>query len=113
MKNFPGYVVAEQDPKVRRAVFESLTTCASRQLTICEQFRFIYDTVAQIKDEDIKKDLTEKIIDAFHMAKKMNSRLAHYKRKYIDKTGHRGKSLIRLQFTKEREKLRLEREAKK
>lgn len=109
MINLPGYVMAEQDLEVRQAILGGLTSEASRQLTICEQLRFIYDTVHQLPDGEIKGDLTEKLIDAYNMAKKMNSRLAHYKRMYIDKTGHRGKSLIKLQHTKAREKIRRER----
>jgi ABC-type lipopolysaccharide export system ATPase subunit len=106
MITMPGYVVTEKDEKSRAMLLGGLTQEASRTLTVCEQLRFVYDTVYQIPDKEIRNDLTEKLVDAFNMAKKMNSRLAHYKRKYIDKTGHRGKSLIRLEHTKEREELR-------
>lgn len=110
MINLPGYKQSENDDKVREAVRKALTTGASRTMTICEQLRFIYDTVYQLPDGAIKEDLTEKLIDAFNMGKKMNARLAHLKRKYIDKTGHRGKSLVKLTDTRLRERLRGERQ---
>ena len=109
--NMPGYVVAEKDEKTRQILFHSLTTCASRTLGICELMRFMYDTICQIEDKEIRDDLTEKLVDAFYMAKKMNSRLAHYKRGGST-PGSGGKGLIKLESTKEREIMRNVRNAR-
>lgn len=109
MKNLPGYVRAENDTAIRNAIRESLSKEGSSYLTICEQMRFMYDTIIQIKDEDIKNDLLEKLIDAFNMGKKMNARLAKYKADTNDKTGSAGSHLIKLNHTELRKKLRRER----
>ncbi len=50
MRNLPGYIRAEKDRNIRKVVRKALTTGASRYLTICEQLRFIYDTVRQIPE---------------------------------------------------------------
>lgn len=92
----------------RVALKQSLTTDASNRLTICEQLRFIYDSVHELPPE-IRQEITDKLIVAFDMGKKMNSRLAHYKRKYLDESGRTGKSLLYLEYTEERKKIRMER----
>lgn len=106
MNRLPGY----DQPRINRedhdVLYASLATEASKSLTICEQLRFIYDTVHQLPGGEVKNDLTEKLIVAFDMGKKMNARLAHYKREYVDKTGHRGKSLLQLSHRAERERER-------
>ncbi len=109
MKNLPGYVIAEKDQEVRRVVKQNLTQAASRHLTICEVLRFTYDTVDQLPDGEIKDDLTEKLIDAMNMGKKIMSRLAHYKRTMGDKTGSSGSGLIKLDHTRRRERIRSQR----
>jgi hypothetical protein len=106
LQQLPGYIVAEKDKEIREAIFHSLTTQASNYLTICEQLRFIYDTVCQIPDKDIRNDLIEKLIDAFNMGKKMNARLARYKREYNDKTGSAGSNLLPLDYTEKRKHIR-------
>lgn len=102
----PGFVVAEKNEEVRRVVKESLTKEASRLLTICEQLRFMYDSVCQVQDEELRNLMTEQLIDAMNMAKKMDSRLSHYKRLNGDRKGHAGGNLIRLDATAERKELR-------
>lgn len=109
MKQSPGYTVAEKDPITRRVVLESIAYEASNYLTICEQIRFAYDTVLQIEDEVIKQDLTEKLIDAFLMGKKMNSRLEKYKRETGSVTGSAGSNLLRIPATRARKRIRGER----
>lgn len=104
-----GFVRAEKDLEVRKAVRKSLTKEAGRYLTICEQLRFTYDLVHELPDPALKEELTERLIDAFNMGKKMNSRLAHYKRLHKDDTGSGGSNLIKLEHTKARKRLRNER----
>lgn len=105
--NLPGYVMQEGNEQTRYILGEALKSGASIYLTICEQLRFIYDAVLFIEDQQLKNNITEKLIDAFGMAKKMNSRLAYYKKKYNnDRSGSRGSNLIKLEYNKEREHLR-------
>lgn len=105
----PGYITAEPNQKLRETLREALMTGASRHLTICEQLRFIYDTVYRLPEGEHKEDLTEKLVDALNMAKKMNSRLAKYKRQYNDPKGSAGSNLIVLEHTDERAAIRNER----
>ena len=79
--NMPGYVMAETDEAKREHLRHTLTTQSSRHLTICEQLRFVYDDVAEIQDEALRISMTEKLIDAIGMAKKINDRLVFYKKK--------------------------------
>jgi hypothetical protein len=78
-------------------------------LFICEQLRFAYDLVSLLEDGDVKTDLTEQLIDIFGSAKKMNARLAYYKRHFGGETGNSGKNIIRLAGTRLRRKIRGER----
>lgn len=107
-----NYFPIEKDQEVRLAVLESLSTEASDKLTICEVLRFIYDDVYAIGSNDaLKGEIIIKLIDAMNMAKKMDSRLSHYKRKYEnDRTGHTGSTLIRLEDVDMRKHLRKFRE---
>ena len=95
--------------KDREAILHSLTRDASNRLTICEQLRLIYDVVYTL-DEEKKEQITEMLIEAFNMGKKMNSRLAHYKREYLNESGHTGDNLIRLTDTTQRKRMRRNRE---
>lgn len=106
MIRLPGFVIAEKDLETRRIAKEAFSHGASNYLTICEQIRFIYDTVYQLPDGEMKDDITEKLIDAFHMGKKMNSRLARYKKETGSVTGSAGSNLIRLKDTEERARIR-------
>jgi hypothetical protein len=104
-----GYEFAIKDKKIRRIILENLAKETHGNLTICEQIRFVFDTVFLMPDGEIKKDLTEKLIDVFGTAKKMNSRLAHYKRKYKDTTGNAGRNIIYLKHRRARQRMRKER----
>ena len=108
--NLPGYAQPERDLETRQALWGSLTSEASRFLTICEQLRFIYDDVYQLPESKLKDDISEKLIEALNMGKKMNSRLHHYKRLHDDRTGSGGSHLLRLRKTDERRELRRQRE---
>ncbi len=109
MINLPGYTISETNEVTRKAILHTMAKDAHDYLTICEQLRYIYDTVYDLTDEDVKSDLTEKLIDAFAMAKKMNKRLVQYKRQYQDSTGHSGSNLVYLRHPEERTKIRSKR----
>lgn len=118
MGNLPGYVVAFPDEKLAESKFKTrefhLNTLKSQAhylLTICEQLRFIYDDVAQLPDGPLKDSLTEKLIDAIIMGKKINNRLVEYKKKEGKHSGAAGAHLMHLTDTKKRKRLRNEREA--
>jgi hypothetical protein len=52
-------------------------------MTICEKLRTIYDEL----EGPGKESITEKLIDALIMAKKMKRRLEYYHKTYKDTTG--------------------------
>ena len=65
------------------------------------RFKTVSD-FAEITKSFPEKNLTEKLVTAMNMAKKMNARLAHYKRTLGDNTGSAGANLLKLEQTKER-----------
>lgn len=83
---------------------------------ICETLRLIYDDVYYWRSKDRKDRVTELLIDAMIMAKKMASRLSYYKEKYKEQSGSSGSSIPMLTDNKQRmlmRKQRWEREWKK
>ena len=98
----PGFTLLEKDPIAREITKQSLIFEVSKRLTICEELRFIYDTVNQIEDKEIKEVITEQLIDAMIMAKKMDSRLGEYRKAEERKPGHRGRNLLRLKCFEKR-----------
>lgn len=90
----------------RRSIRESLTRDANSHLDICETLRQTYDLVYEIKDLDLKEQITEKLIDVMRMAKRMADRLTYYRITYMDDTGTLGKNLPVLSGTEERKKFR-------
>jgi len=109
MKNTYGYEFAFKDKDLRKIILVNLAKETHRYLTICEQLRFAYDIVHGMPDGEIKQRLTDTLIDAFGMAKKMNSRLNYYKRHYKDKSGNAGKNIIYLKHQRARSQMRKER----
>lgn len=109
MKQMPGYKVAFPDPELRMKNLHTLKTQASFLHTICEQLRFIYDDVAQLPDGELKDSMTEKLVDAMIMGKKINARLVEYKKEVGKYSGASGAHLNKLTDTKERKRLRNER----
>lgn len=104
MINLEGFDQPEMTEVEHDAVLESIQKYASDYLTICEQIRFIYDAVFLIQDRELKKEITERLVVAFLMGKKMNSRLAYYKKTYNkDFSGSKGSNLLKLKGTKTRE----------
>jgi hypothetical protein len=89
-------IIVEKDPIERKYRRNSLIRKTNAILGICEQLRFIYDDVYLLPEGDIKYRLTEKLVDAIIMAKKMMDRIRYFSNKYEDNTGHKGKNLIKL-----------------
>jgi hypothetical protein len=106
MKYPEGYMQAITDPYIRRIVKENMIYNAGDRLTICEQVRFAYDFVEQLPDSRLKQAIVKQLVDIMGTAKKMDSRLAHYYRKYGDKTGRRGSSIAHLIDTSHRKRRR-------
>lgn len=79
----------------RQGVKDSLIREANRELNICEQLRCVYDSVHELPDGKLKEEITEKLVDALIMAKKMGDRLTYYSKTYRDTTGHGGKGLVK------------------
>jgi hypothetical protein len=114
--SLPGYIVAYPDEKLKEKNFKTrefhLNTLKSQAhylLTLCEQLRFVYDDVAQLPDGELKDSMTEKLVDALIMAKRMNGRLVDYKKTVGKYSGAHGAHLIHLTDTKKRKRLRNER----
>jgi NTP pyrophosphatase (non-canonical NTP hydrolase) len=81
------------DKYTRESAKDSLTREANRELGICEQIRQVYDSVYKMTDEKLKEEITEKLIDALIMAKKMGDRLTYYYEKTHETSGHLGTNL--------------------
>lgn len=72
---------------------DNLIRSAGKAQGICETLRYIYDEVYKLPDGESKDKMTELLVDALIMAKKMSNRLVYYKKTYDDKTGHGGKNV--------------------
>jgi len=79
---------------------KSLITGVNNKKHICETLRLIYD---EIPDNE---KVTELLIDAMVMAKKMQNRLAYYQKTYKDNTGNKAIDIIRLAGVRERCRIR-------
>lgn len=109
MNKLKGYQQAITDKKERLIIKRAMILDASDKLTLCEQVRFAYDLVLLVNNEELRDELTEQLIDIFGTAKKMNARLAHYKRHYGGETGNSGKNLKLLLDTIYRKEIRSKR----
>jgi len=98
--------------KERRLARRQLTTGANFFRSICEVLREVYDLVYTLEDADIRDKMTELLIDATVMAKKMDNRLGYYKKTYNDTTGKGGTGLQRLHDSGNRLAFRRKREAR-
>ena len=94
--------------KERRMARKSLMTGANIFRSICEVLREIYDVVHEL-DEEPKEKITELLVDAMVMAKKMDNRLGYYHKTYQDTTGRAGKGLVRIHGTSARRAFRANR----
>lgn len=105
-----GYVIVFEDEKLRAITRESLVRATGALLGICEQIRFIYDTVEEADvNPEIKEKFTDQLVDAMIMAKKMQARLIYYRKTYDDKTGSNRANLPRLQGNTARIRMRKKR----
>ena len=98
------------DPKhyTREEIKFDLMHKANREMGICEKLRTIYDVVYTLPESEQKTNITEQLVDALLMAKKISDRFAYYVETYHDSTGHQGKHLkavdqkVLLQMRKDR-----------
>lgn len=72
---------------------ESLIKGCYHKLSICETLRRTYDLVADLPDKELKKKITDKLVEAITMARKMSNRLVYYRTTYNDQTGHNSSNL--------------------
>jgi len=77
----------------REEIQNSLMKEANREMGICEKLRTIYDVVYTLPESEQKTNITEQLVDALLMAKKMSDRFAYYVETYHDSTGHQGRHL--------------------
>src|SRR3990167_6212432 len=82
--------------KTREDVKRSLLSKMNLVKGICETLRLIYDEIDNLENKEKKNRVTELLIDAFIMAKKMDDRLGYYKTTYGDTTGHSGRNLEKM-----------------
>ena len=78
----------------REEITKDLVIGVSREIGICETLRNVYDLVYEMPDGEIKQQMTEKLIDALLMGKKMGDRLTYYAQTYKDPTGAWGEHLV-------------------
>lgn len=100
-------VLTEEIKKQRKYAKINLISRANARYGICEVLRMIYDEVEPL---DNNEKITELLIDAMVMAKKMSDRLIYYKTTYNDTTGHAGKNLQRIYGVGDRNKVRRKRQ---
>ena len=79
------------------------------KMTICETLRRIYDLIENIPDKELKEKITDKLITAITMTRKMSNRLIYYRNKYNDTTGKNSSDLELVTDFDEIKKLRLSR----
>ena len=104
-----GYIRVEDNEKIRKGYRESLTKSANYIYGICEHIRYIYDSVWELPEGPLKEKLTEQLVDALIMGKKIAGRLLWYSKKYDDKSGHLGKNIPRVGDNNKRRRWRRER----
>jgi len=90
----------------RELVRKSLTKEANSQMDICEVLRLTYDLVYTIPDPKLKEEITERLIDAMRIVKRMADRLTYYKLTYMDDTGSHGKNIQQFPGAEERKAMR-------
>jgi hypothetical protein len=74
---------------------------------ICETLRLIYDEIYDMEEGEKKEKITDLLVDAMVMGKKMHQRLEYYKTTYPqDTTGHNAKNLQRIPGSSARAKMR-------
>ena len=91
------------DLRERHIARKSLITGTNNKKHICETLRLAYD---EIHDWPENERITELLIDAMVMAKKMQNRLAYYQKTYKDNTGNKAIHVIGLTGVRNRSKMR-------
>lgn len=74
----------------------SLMKSANTYRGICEVLREVYDNVYQVSEVELRDKMTDLLIEASIMAKKINDRLIYYFKTYADKTGHRANNIQKI-----------------
>lgn len=100
------YLIIEKDERKRNSAKNSLMRKTNSGVGICEQLRLIYDSIYKLPDGELKTKVTEQLVDAIIMAKKMSDRLAYYFKTYKDMTGHQGKNILLLDHGGSRMRMR-------
>jgi hypothetical protein len=85
-----------KNEKIRLSTRKNLITGLNSHLGICETLRMTYDLIDDMEDKELKEQITDKLVNAMIMAKKVIGRLDYYRKKYDDKTGSSGEKLILL-----------------
>jgi len=91
-----------EDLKGRDFIKRILLHGTNKFYGICEALRTIYDLVEDHPDTARKNEITERLIDAMIMAKKMTDRLVYYKTTYNDTTGNSGSNIKEISGCRER-----------
>jgi hypothetical protein len=91
------------DLRQRHIAKKSLITGTNNKKHICETLRLVYD---EIHDSPDNEKITELLIDAIIMAKKMQDRLAYYQKTYKDNTGNKAIDIIGMAGCRARNKMR-------
>lgn len=91
------------DLRERHIARKSLITGTNNKKHICETLRLVYDEIHNLPDNE---QITELLIDAMVMAKKMQNRLSYYQKKYKDNTGNKAIDIIGLAGCRNRSKMR-------
>ena len=89
--------------RTRRYAKKNLITGTNNKKHICETLRLIYDEIHDLPDNE---DVTELLVDALIMAKKMQERLSYYQKTYNDNTGNKAEDIIGLAGCRNRSKMR-------
>lgn len=92
---------------VTRAWYEDqLKYHTNNKKHICETLRMIYDEVYLLPEGKTKHTMTELLVDAMIMGKKMQDRLSYYQKTYKDNTGNKAESIVGLTGVKARSYMR-------
>jgi len=78
----------------REQIKDSLMRDTNREMGICEKIRMAYDGVYEMPDGELKERITNDLIDALWMAKKIADRMTYLYETYKDSSGHRGINMV-------------------
>jgi hypothetical protein len=84
------------DPYNRDMAKKKLMYSANSHACICETLRTVYDEVYGLPEGETKERITELLVDAYVMGKKMADRLTYYRVTYKDGTGSEAINLERI-----------------